>query len=550
MDNLPAENALEGEYIPAGFEDRWYQEEATVAALEAIKDKHRHPIIAVPTGGGKTHIIGKIINRYLYQNPTSNVVVLSHVKEILEQDYKAIEKYIDVSLGLYSSMLNSRTIERVTVAGIQSVYKRAIEFDDVGLIIIDECHLVTDDNEGMYRTFLAEFNANFLGLTATPFRPRGYLHLVKNALFTDICYDLTSSVNFRRLIDEGYLCKLFSKATHLKMDVSDIGMQGGDFNNKQMNKKFNTEEVTEIALDETIKIGGNYKKWLIFAISIEHAEAIRDYLNDAGINTGIVHSKMKETGEDRDLMLERFRIPFYRAMVNVNVLTTGLDIPDIDLIVMLRPTQSPVIYAQSAGRGLRPAEGKDHCLVLDFAGNVARHGPVDDIHIRQKGEKRSGEPVTKECPACMALCHPIMQICEACGHVFEFKVKIAEKPSDLDILKKSKKGWINVNLITINKHKKIHKPDSIRIDYVCGLRRFSQWASIKSNSQYAAHSARYVLSKFYDFPEDFEFTVDNILELRDEFKTPKRIYVDQTENYPTVEDIDFIGVADETKDSI
>lgn len=539
---------IEGEFLPAGFEDRWYQEEATIAALEAIKDKNRHPIIAVPTGGGKTHIIGKIINRYLYHNPTSDVVVLSHVKEILEQDYKAIIKYTDVPVGLYSSMLNSKEIKRVTVAGIQSVYKKAVEFGNVGLIIIDECHLVTDDNDGMYRTFLAEFNANFLGLTATPFRPRGYLHLVKNALFTDICYDLTSSANFRRLIDEGYLCKLFSKATHLKMDVSDIKTQAGDFNTKQMAKKFNTEEVTEIALDETIKIGKNYKKWLIFAISIEHAEAIRDYLNDTGINTGIVHSKMKETGEDRDLMLERFRTPFYRAMVNVNVLTTGLDIPNIDLIVMLRPTQSPVIYAQSVGRGLRVAEGKDHCLVLDFAGNVARHGPVDDIHIRQKGEKRAGEPVTKECPACMALCHPITQICEACGHIFEFKVKIAQTASELDILKNTKKGWINVNLITVNKHKKLHKSDSIRIDYICGLRKFSQWASIKSNSGYAASSARYVLGKFYDFPEDFEFTVDNILELRDEFKIPKRIYVDQTENYPQVEDIDFIGVKDETED--
>ncbi len=311
---------------------------------------------------------------------------------------------------------------------------------------------------------------------------------------------------------------------------------------KQLNKKFNTEQVTEIALDETIKVGKNYKKWLIFAISIEHAEAIRDYLNDAGINTGIVHSKMVE---DRNEMLERFRTPFYRAMVNVNVLTTGLDIPNIDLIVMLRPTQSPVIYAQSVGRGLRVAEGKDHCLVLDFAGNVARHGPVDDIHIRQKGEKRAGEPVTKECPACMAICHPITKICDACGHVFEFKVKIAETASELDILKKTKKGWINVNLMTINKHKKINKPDSVRIDYICGLRKFSQWAAIKSNSGYAAGNARHVLKQFYDFPEDFDFSVDNILELREEFKLPKRIYVDQTENYPTIEDIDFIGEVNE-----
>jgi len=518
------------------IEERWYQDEASVATLDAIEDKNRHPIVAVPTGGGKTHIIGKIIKGYLYRHPTRDIVVLSHVKEILEQDHEKILKYVDEPVGLYSSMLKSKTIEKITVAGIQSVYKKASHFGDVGLIIIDECHLVTDEETGMYRTFLAEFNANYVGLTATPFRPRGYLHKVKDALFTDICYDLTSSENFRKLIDEGYLCKLYSKGTLMKMDASDIKMQGGDYNLKLLDRKFNTDEVTELALRETIKTGKNYKKWLIFAISIEHAEGIRDWLNDAGINTGIVHSKMDE---DRTEMLDRFRTPFYRAMVNVNVLTTGLDIPDIDLIVMLRPTKSPVIYAQSVGRGLRVADGKDHCLVLDFAGNVAMHGPVDDIVIREKGEKGTGEPVTKECPVCQAICHPITKICEACGHEFEFKVSIEKTASELDILKTAEKTWMNVTSISVAKHKKINKPASVRIDFLCGLRRFSQWASINSNSGFAAHSAKHVLRRFYDFPEDFDFTVDNILKHRDEFRVPKRIFVDTTEKYPRIEDIDF-----------
>jgi len=527
------------------IEERWYQDEAAVATLDAIEDKNCHPIVAVPTGGGKTHIIGKIIKAYLYRNPTSDIVVLSHVKEILEQDYEKITKYTDEPIGLYSAMLKSKTIERITVAGIQSVYKKASQFGNIGLIIIDECHLVTDENTGMYRTFLAEFNANYVGLTATPFRPRGYLHEVKNALFTEICYDLTSSENFRRLIDEKFLCKLFSKGTHLKMDVSDIPLQAGDFNTKKMGKKFNTDEITELALSETVKIGEKYKKWLIFAIDIEHAEGIRDWLNDNGINTGIVHSRMNETEEesDRKLILDRYRSGFYRAIVNVNILTTGLDIPDIDLIVMLRPTKSPVIYAQSVGRGLRVAEGKDHCLVLDFAGNVARHGPVDDITIVNKGEKGTGEAVTKECPACMAITHPAAKICEACGHEFEFKVKVTDTASDLSILKEATKKWMNVNSMQVFKHKKINKPDSIRIDYLCGLRKFSQWAAINSNSGYAAHSARYVLRKFFPFPENFDFTIENILELKDEFKVPKRIFVDTTENYPKIEDIDFDGQA-------
>lgn len=523
------------------YEERWYQKEACDAALKAIEDKNCHPIVAVPTGGGKTHIVGELIKEYLYRHPTRKIVVLSHVKEILEQDYEKITKYIPHEIGLYSAMLKSRTIRQVTVAGIQSVYKKAVKFGDVGLVIIDEAHLVTDDNSGMYRTFLAEFNANYVGLTATPFRPRGYLHQVKNALFNEICYDLTASENFQRLIREKFLSKLLSKATDMKMDVSDIPTQGGDFANKALGKKFNTDEVTELALTETIKTGANYKKWLIFAIDIEHAEGIRDWLNDNGINTGIVHSKMKDTEDesDRKLILDRFRSGFYRAVVNVNILTTGLDVPDIDLIVMLRPTKSPVVYAQSVGRGLRVAEGKDHCLVLDFAGNVARHGPVDDIKILNKGEKGTGEAPTKECPNCQCINRAAEKICEACGHEFEFKVKVAPTASDLDIIKKSERKWINVDSLTVNKHKKINKPSSIRIDYRCGLRVYSQWAAINSNSGYAAHSARYILKKFYPFSEEFDFTVDNVLEHKNEFLKPKRIFVDTTENYPRIEDIEF-----------
>jgi len=520
------------------FENRWYQEDCALKLFERIKINGVHPIGAVPTGAGKTHIIAKLIEKFLEENPDKNIVVLSHVKEILQQNYDSLIKYLKQDIGLYSAMLNRREIEQITIAGIQSVYKRSSDFGEVGLIVIDECHLVTDDNAGMYRTLLSEFDVPVVGVTATPFRPRGYLHTVDNALFTEIAYDLTSSKNFNRLIEEGYLSKLYCKATDMKMDTSDIPTQAGDFSVKHLDIKFNTKQVTERALTETIKIGKSYKKWLIFAISIEHAEEIREYLNEQGVNTGIVHSKMA-SDEDRDLMLNEFRSGFYRAMVNVNVLTTGLDIPDIDMIVMLRPTQSPVIYAQSVGRGLRVAEGKDHCLVLDFANNVATHGPIDDIRVLEKGVKRTGEAITKECPKCMTIVHPSCKICPACKTEFIFKVKIEATASNLDILNRPKKQWIDVNIMTINCHKKKNKPDSIRIDFTCGIRRFSQWAAIQSNSGYAAHSAKYVLSRFYDFPEDFVYSVKNVLDLRDDFKTPKRIYVDQSENYPQIENMEF-----------
>lgn len=519
--------------------DYKYQDDAVNATIIRLQEKSVHPIIAVPTGGGKTHIIAKLIIKFFESNKDKTVIVASHVKEILEQNHKTISEYLNEEIGLYSSMLNCKTVKRVSIVGIQSVYKKANEFKNVGMVLIDEAHLVTDENDGMYRKFLSCFDCNFVGLTATPYRSRGYLHRIKNALFTEISYDLTSTENFRMLIREGYLSKIYSKGTEYKMDTKGISIQAGDYNNKQLDKKFNTQDITEIALTEVLKYGKNYKKWLIFAISIEHAEDIRDWLNEHNINTGIVHSKMNEYGDDRDDMLNGFRSGFYRAMVNVNVLTTGLDIPDIDLIIMLRPTKSPVIYVQSVGRGLRVAEGKDHCLVMDFANNVAAHGPIDNLVINQKGEKRKGQQIVKECPECKAIWHPTKKVCDACGHKFEFKVKVEKSASNLDILKTEKKDWLNVHAMSVHVHKKINKPDSIRIDFICGLRKFSLWASIKSNSGYAAHNAKYILSRFYTFPQDFDFSTENIMKEKDNFKTPKRIFVDQSERYPRIEDMQF-----------
>ena len=520
------------------MESRWYQKEGHEALFERIAEPGVNPIAAVPTGAGKTHIISLLIEKYAYVFPDRKIVILSHVKEILQQNHKSLSKHLGIDVALNSAMLDRREIGHVTVAGIQSVYKKPGLFGKVGLVIIDECHLVTDSNEGMYRSFLSALDCPVVGLTATPFRPRGYLHTVENALFTEIAYDLTSPENFQRLIKEGYLSKLYCKGTALKMDTSDVPMQGGDFNAKILDLKFNTSQVTENALKEVLDIGGSYKKWLIFAISIEHAESIRESLNEKGINTGIVHSKMDDD-EDRDRMLDDFRSGFYRAMVNVNVLTTGLDIPDIDLVVLLRPTQSPVVYVQSVGRGMRVSPGKDHCLVLDFANNVANHGPIDSVKIKEKGKKRKGEPITKECPKCTVIVHPTCKVCPACLTEFIFKVKIENSSSNLDIIGVPKERWIHVNYMNIKRHKKKNRPDSIRIDYTCGLRRFSQWVAVQSDTWDAAYAAKRTLAPFYDFPEDFTVTVESILEIKNDMKVPARIFVDENDTYPKIEKMEF-----------
>ena len=519
---------------------RYYQIDSAVSALNSILNPKSHPICAIPTGAGKTVIICLIIIEYLKRNPDKNILVVSHVKEILEQNYNTLVSELDEDIGVYSAGLGRKDVRQITVVGMQSGRNNPEEFKNVGLVIIDECHLISEFDQGTYRNFLSNFACNYIGLTATPFRASGYIHLSEEALFTEICHDLTSYENFNKLVDEGFLTKLYSKATDLQMEIpKGVGTVAGDYVNNDLDILFNNERVTKVALEETKSIieKGKYKKILVFCINILHAERSAGYLNEMGIKADFVHSQMEGS---RDEAIEKFKRGEIDALTNVNVLTTGLDVPDIDLIVMIRPTKSVSLYCQMVGRGLRIADGKDHCLVLDFAGNVARLGPVNDLHIDQKGKpKKGGEAPTKECPKCKCINHPIAKECTACGYKFKFKVKIKPTHANVDIAKRSEPKVLEVSSVNYVRHKKKNAPDSFRIDYRVGLRKISKWLSVESNSLYAAEQALNYVPRMLKEGEsiDGSYTVENLLKNSHKFKKPVAILVDTNSKYPNVEEV-------------
>lgn len=483
---------------------REYQVEAVNKTVEYLSTPNPgHPIIVMPTGSGKTIIICEFINQYLSDKIGSNVLVLSHVKEILEQDYKALTEYFDgYEVGLYSQGLDSKTIRKITVAGIQSVWRSPNKFNHFDIIIIDECHLVTIKQTGMYRKFLNQIEANYIGLTATPFRlGHGYIHQGKGALFTDIVYDLSSSDNFNKLVEDGYLTKLITKSTIMEMNTDKIRIRAGDFAQNDLSKAFDRKTITDNAVNEIVKFGKNYKKWLIFAIDIEHAEHISGTLSSYGVKSLCIHSKMDG---DRLELVRDFKEGGYRAIVNVDILTTGFDVPEIDLIAMLRPTKSPVIHVQTIGRGLRIAANKSHCLVLDFAGNTERLGPINYIQIKNKEKsEKKGEPITKKCPDCGCVYHPTVKICDACGHEFIFKEKLKASASVADIVRGELEKWISVSEVTYSIYRKSQKPDSLLVTYQCGLSKFKEWVCFahKGYAKYKADAwVRYRMNGYR--PED------------------------------------------------
>lgn len=547
---------------------RWYQTEASQALYDSVKsDPQCNPVVVVPTGGGKTIILCQVIDLILSDDPSENVLVLSHDKRILRQNHEALENYFEMDVGLYCSGMGSKTIKKITVASIQSIYKKPEMFDRFGKILVDECHLVTIDQAGMYRKFLAALNGHQVaGLTATDFRTGyGYIHKGEDALFNHVAYDLSSTENFNRLVDEGYLSELFAKPTAMKLQTDDLKKLGGDFSQKDMSKKLDRADITESAVIESINYGKNYKRWLCFAIDIAHAEHIKERFLAHGIPAACVHSK---SDEDDEMIINQFRTGKFRVLIGIGMLTTGLDIPDIDMIILMRPTQSPVLHIQMIGRGLRVVYGenmpletteerlaaiqagpKKHCLVLDFSGNVARLGPINHITIHQKDpSKGGGNAITKECPVCSMITYGAAKFCDNCGHEFVFIERLHSHATDEEIVAAKKKfriednvkTWADVDSVSYSRHIS-HRgtPDQMVVNYKCGLSIVREYVSLDHNGK-AKYMARHWVD--YRWPKENGEAPANVTELLKNAHLlirPNKIFVDTRGEYPAITDAVF-----------
>jgi DNA repair protein RadD len=223
-------------------------------------------------------------------------------------------------------------------------------------------------------------------------------------------------------------------------------------------------------------------------------------------------------------------------MVNVNVLTTGFDDPEIDLIALLRPTKSPVIHIQTVGRGLRIASGKEHCLIMDFAGNTERLGPINDIQIytKRKGQ-RQGEPITKTCPVCNTIHHPVVKICPFCGHKFQFKQLLTTSASSKDIVTDGKPKWYNIEDVLYSIHTKRNAPEMVKVTYQSGLRSFNEYVCIE-HPGYAGYKAKHWASYRGVDKADTAF---QLLSQSKNLRRPRRIQVSTKGKYPIIVDYDF-----------
>ena len=397
---------------------RDYQQRAIDDLYQWFRDGGKgNPVMVLPTGAGKSHIVAELCRDALNAWPGTRVLMLTHQRELIAQNAaKLREHWPNAPMGICSAGMGKRELgEPVTFAGIQSVRSKASQIGRVDLVIVDECHLINHKDEGGYRQLISELKTinphlRVVGLTATPYRLGHGLITEGDALFDA----LLEPVSIEELVYRGYLAPLRSKVTKERLSTEGVKKRGGEYVESDLQRAVDTEDNNRSVVNEVISLAGDRKSWLFFCTGVDHSDHIASILNERGIIAACVTGKTPKA--ERDDILRAYKAGEIKALTNANVLTTGFDAPNTDLIAMLRPTMSPVLYVQMAGRGMRLKDHTDHCLVLDFAGVVEQHGPI--TAVQPPGKSGGGEAPIKVCDNCDELVALSATYCPACG--FEF----------------------------------------------------------------------------------------------------------------------------------
>jgi DNA repair protein RadD len=554
--------------------DRWYQEEA-VDSLFTFFDANggtgpdgkpipANPLIALPTGTGKSFVIGKFLERAFRVFPQTRVIMSTHVKELIAQNAKQLQRiWPHAPLGIYSAGLKQADfIQPIIFGGVKSMVGKLDKdgrtiFGYRDLLIVDEAHLVGPAADSSYGQFILELLAinpylKIIGLSATTYR-LGMGLLTNGPIFTHIAYDLCNIQGFARLIAEGYLAPIFPKKTNVELDVSAVGMSStGDFNEKALQAAVDDADITYKALSEAVQIGQNRRSWLAFASGIEHAAHIAEMLRGTfGISAAEVHSKLSP--KERDARIAAFQRGELRCIVNKDVLTTGFDHPPIDLILMLRPTMSTGLWVQMLGRGTRPYDPaihgyingfptrKDNCTVLDYAGNTRRLGPINDPVIpKPRGQGRAGDAPVKICDACGAYNHTSARFCLVCNEEFVFKPNIVGTAATDELLRSDLPvvEYFDVDRVVYSSHiGKKSGVKQIKVSYYCKpFRTFYEYVTVEGEGFQKKRGRDWFRQRAPVEPPE---TNAEILANSQYLRTPRRIRVWLNKKYPEVLGAEF-----------
>ena len=363
---------------------RDYQQQASDAAVSFFNDKSKksNSIIILHTGAGKSLVIADIASRL-----DGYTLVFQPSKEILEQNFKKLCSYGILDCSIYSASFNSKVISRITFATIGSVKNCPDLFSHFSNVIIDECHLV-NPKEGMYKEFLSNLNSKVLGLTATPYRLSSnrdfgsmlkFITRTRPAIFKEVIYHVQIST----LLDQGFLAKLNYYAMN-PLGWNELNLKvnttGADYTDKSVVREYERIDFYGYLVHIVQRLmqpkkGGKRKGILVFTRFLKEAERLTWSIPGCAIVSGGTPKK------ERERILEAFKSGEIPVVANVGVLTTGFDYPELDTIVMARPTMSLSLWYQIVGRAIRPHPSKKEGWIVDLCGNIKRFGEVSDLKL-------------------------------------------------------------------------------------------------------------------------------------------------------------------------
>lgn len=487
---------------------RDYQSAASQAADNAMRQGQSGVCLIIPTGGGKTIVMADMIHRWLTQWPETRVAVLAHTKELVEQNASKFalfwqsQNHTPAPIGIYCAGLNRRDMDAsVIFASIQSVAKKAMQLGMFDVLLVDEAHHIpTAKEEGIWRNFIkdarrANPNVRIIGLSATPWRLGSGSIIGTDSILNSIGYE----IGVADLIQQGYLSPLICKGSATQADTSRLHIRQGEYVGAELAELMDQQSLIDGAVDDMVALGADRKSWLLFCAGVAHSQHVADSLNAAGIVSASLTGDTPRI--ERDRMIADFKAGRIRALCNCMVLTEGFDHPGIDLVALLRPTKSAGLYYQMVGRGFRLSPGKTDCLVLDFAGVIAEHGPVDAIKAKPqkiKGESPTESAPTKCCPECKTYLHPSVNPCPECGYAWPTKPKHEAQAVEAAILSSQIKPTRHeVSRVSYSRHIGKSGIPTLRVDYFSGfLRVASEWVCLEHTGYARQKAERWWAQRF------------------------------------------------------
>lgn len=383
---------------------RPYQQKAIDNTIDFFKKKNDPAVIVLPTGAGKSLVIAG-----LAKMAKGRVLVLAHVKELVEQNHDKYTSY-GLEAGIYSAGLNQKdTKQKVIFGSIQSVARANDSFfNDFNLLIIDECHRVSAESDSQYLQVIKKLqsknkNLRILGLTATPYRLgmgwiyefnyQGEIKSQEPKFFKHCIFELP----LEYMIKNKYLTQPVKVDIPVtSYDFSELTQSGKMYSMSEVEELIKRQKrLTPLIIKNIVDITESYNRQgtMIFSSTVKHAEEILSYLPE-----GQAQIILGDTdGNERDQIIEDFKQKKFKYLVNVSVLTTGFDAPHVDVIAILRPTESVSLYQQIIGRGLRLNPNKYDCFILDYT------GMSHDIYSPEIGDRKPAKEsvaVIVPCPKC------------------------------------------------------------------------------------------------------------------------------------------------------